>query len=245
MGIGTLRDHTGKNACATGPTQAGMPVPLGGAHRQECLCHWEEHTGKNACATEREHTGKNVCATLRGVFLDRDGVLNEAVMREGKPYPPGSAAEVKIIADAAAALARLKARGLPLIVVTNQPDVARGAQTVEEVEAIHERIRSELPVDDVLSCLHDDGDGCTCRKPKPGLILEGAIRYGIDTRRSFMIGDRWRDMDAGKSAGCRTVWIDRGYHERGPSVAPDVRVGSLSEAVTWILEQIDSEKART
>jgi len=114
---------------------------------------------------------------VRGVFLDRDGVLNEAVMREGKPYPPGSAAEVKIIADAAAALARLKARGLPLIVVTNQPDVARGAQTVEEVEAIHERIRSELPVDDVLSCLHDDGDGCTCRKPKPGLILEGAIPY--------------------------------------------------------------------
>jgi D-glycero-D-manno-heptose 1,7-bisphosphate phosphatase len=179
------------------------------------------------------------------VFLDRDGVLNETVMREGKPYPPESAAEVKIVAGAEEALGRLKARGLPLIVVTNQPDVARGAQTVEAVEAIHQRIRLELPVDDVLTCLHDDADGCRCRKPEPGLILEGAERHGIDTRRSFMIGDRWRDMDAGKSAGCRTVWIDRGYHERGPAVAPDVRVRSLSEAVTWVLEQIDSEKDGT
>ena len=172
-------------------------------------------------------------------------MLNEAVMRDGKPYPPASAAEVEIVADAAAALERLKARGLPLIVVTNQPDVARGTQTAEAVEAIHERIRRELPVDDVLSCFHDDADGCSCRKPKPGLILEGAERHGIDPRRSFMIGDRWRDIDAGKGAGCRTIWIDRGYRERGPSHAPDARVGSLSEAVTWILQQIDSEENGT
>ena len=111
---------------------------------------------------------------------------------------------------------------------------------MEAVEAIHARIRRELPVDDILSCLHDDGDACECRKPKPGLILNGAQRHGIDPRRSFMIGDRWRDMDAGKNAGCRTVWIDRGYHERGPALAPDVRVASLSEAVTWILKQIDA-----
>ena len=182
---------------------------------------------------------------VRGVFLDRDGVLNEAVMRHGKPGPPASAAEVKIVDGAAAALRRLKARGLPLLVVTNQPDVARGAQTPEEVEAIHQRIRRELPVDDILSCLHDDADGCGCRKPKPGLILKGAQKYGIDPRRSFMIGDRWRDIDAGKSAGCRTVWIDHGYRERPPALAPDVRVSSLSGAVTWILEQIDSENDAT
>jgi len=189
--------------------------------------------------------GIGALSGVRAVFLDRDGVLNEAAMRDGRPYPPRSAAEVKIAAGAAAALERLKARGLPLVVVTNQPDVARGAQTAEEVEAIHRRIRRELPVDDVLSCPHDDGDECACRKPKPGLILEGAERHGIDPRRSFMIGDRWRDVDAGKSAGCRTVWIDRGYHERGPAMAPDARVGSLGEAVTWILEQIDSENHGT
>ena len=179
---------------------------------------------------------------IRGVFLDRDGVLNEAILRNGKPYPPASEEEVTIVPDAPAALARLKERGLPLVVVTNQPDVARGAQSAEAVEAIHRRIRSELPVDTVLSCLHDDRDGCDCRKPKPGLILEGAKQYGIDPRRSFMIGDRWRDVDAGKSAGCRTVWIDRGYDEQVPCNAPDARVASLSEAVTWILEQIDSER---
>ena len=182
---------------------------------------------------------------VRGVFLDRDGVLNEAVVRNGKPYPPRSAAEVEIVPGAEAALERLKERGLPLVVVTNQPDVARGSQTPEAVTAIHQRIRRELPVDDVLACLHDDDDGCECRKPKPGLILEGAQRHGIDPRRSFMIGDRWRDMDAGKRAGCRTVWIDRGYHERGPSLAPDARVGSLDEAVSWILRQIDSENHGT
>jgi len=178
--------------------------------------------------------------SLGAVFLDRDGVLNEAVVRNGKPYPPGSAGEVRIIADAPAALRRLKARGLPLIVVTNQPDVARGTQTAEAVEAIHDRLRRELPIDDVLSCFHDDPDACTCRKPLPGLILEGARRHGIAPEASFMIGDRWRDIDAGKSAGCRTVWIDRGYHERRPAQAPDAVAGSLSEAVTWILQQIDS-----
>jgi len=182
---------------------------------------------------------------MRAVFLDRDGVLNEAVMRDGKPYPPASAAEVQIVADAAAALGRLKARGLPLIVVTNQPDVARGAQSAGEVEAIHGRLRRELPLDDVLSCFHDDSDGCSCRKPKPGLIVEGAGRHGVDLRRSFMIGDRWRDIDAGKGAGCRTIWIDRGYDERKPSQPPDARVGSLSEAVSWILQQIDSEENGT
>jgi D-glycero-D-manno-heptose 1,7-bisphosphate phosphatase len=181
----------------------------------------------------------------RAVFLDRDGVLNEAVMRDGRPYPPASEDEVRIVPDARAALLRLKARGLPLIVVTNQPDVARGTQAAAAVEAIHDRLRRELPVDEVLSCLHDDGDGCACRKPKPGMILEGAQRHGIDPRRSFMIGDRWRDIDAGSGAGCRTIWIDRGYRERGPTHAPDVRVDSLSEAVTWILQQIDSEENGT
>jgi D-glycero-D-manno-heptose 1,7-bisphosphate phosphatase len=181
----------------------------------------------------------------RAVFLDRDGVLNEAVIRDGKPYPPGSAEEVKIASDAAAALARLKALDLPLIVVTNQPDVARGTQTSDTVAQIHDRIRRELPVDEFLSCLHDDADGCGCRKPKPGLILEGAARYGADLSRSFVIGDRWRDIDAGAAAGCRTVWIDRGYRERGPSHPPDATVVSLDEAARWIVRQIQAEENGT
>jgi D-glycero-D-manno-heptose 1,7-bisphosphate phosphatase len=177
----------------------------------------------------------------RAVFLDRDGVLNEAVMRDGKPYPPESADELEIVPEAPAALERLRSRGLLLIVVTNQPDVARGTQTLEAVTAIHQRLERELPLDDVLLCPHDDRDNCSCRKPKPGLILEGAARHGVDVKRSFLIGDRWRDIDAGASAGSKTIWIDRGYHEREPSLSADARVGSLGEAVTWILQQIDAE----
>jgi D-glycero-D-manno-heptose 1,7-bisphosphate phosphatase len=124
---------------------------------------------------------------MRAVFLDRDGVLNEAVVRDGQPYPPQTAAEVRIVAGAAADLQRLKALGLPLIVVTNQPDVARGTQTAAAVEAIHQRLRGELPIDEFLVCFHDDKDGCACRKPKPGLILEGAARYGAEPARSFLI----------------------------------------------------------
>ena len=183
--------------------------------------------------------------TRPAVFLDRDGVLNEAEVRDGKPYPPASAAEVRIVPDAPASLARLKAAGLPLIVVTNQPDVGRGTQSLEAVQAINRRLLLDLPLDDFLTCTHDDRDRCACRKPLPGLILEGAARHAADPCRSFMIGDRWRDIDAGRAAGCRTVWIDRGYRERGPSEPPDARVRSLAEAVTWILSQLDSEPNAT
>jgi D-glycero-D-manno-heptose 1,7-bisphosphate phosphatase len=177
----------------------------------------------------------------RAVFLDRDGVLNAALVRDGKPYAPASIEEVRIVADAPEALARLKSRAFSLIVITNQPDVARGIQTIQTVDAIDRRLRRELPLDDFFTCYHDDRDQCACRKPKPGLILQAAARHGLDPAKSFMVGDRWRDIDAGRAAGCRTVWIDRGYSERGPSAPPDARVHSVSEAADWILREIDEE----
>jgi len=177
----------------------------------------------------------------RAVFLDRDGVLNEAPVRDGKPYAPASVAELRILKDAPDALSRLKSLGLPLIVVTNQPDVARGTQTVAAVEAIDDQLRRELPLDDFFACYHDDPDHCACRKPKPGLILQAAAKYGLDPAQCFMVGDRWRDIDAGHAAGCHTVWIDRGYRERGPSFPPDLRVQSVSEAADWIIGQIHQE----
>ncbi len=170
------------------------------------------------------------------VFLDRDGVLNEAVIRDGKPYPPADAANLKITAGARESLNALRAAGYLLIVVTNQPDVARGTQTREVVDAIHTRLCAELPIDAVYACCHD-GDGCNCRKPKPGLLLNAANDLGIDLARSFMIGDRWRDVDAGARAGCRTVFLDFGYRERGPTDPPTVSVKSLGEGVAWILGQ--------
>lgn len=171
----------------------------------------------------------------RAVFLDRDGVLNEAAVHDGHPYPPESVEGLRIYPDAADALERLKRAGFVLLVVTNQPDVARGRQSHAGVEAIHAALSVHLPLDGFMVCWHDDRDACGCRKPKPGLLLEAADRYQIDLPASFLIGDRWRDVDAGAAAGCRTVLIDRHYREREPSAEPDFRTNSLTGAVNWIL----------
>jgi D-glycero-D-manno-heptose 1,7-bisphosphate phosphatase len=171
----------------------------------------------------------------RAIFLDRDGVINESVIRDGKPYPPTRAEELRLIPDAVAALLRFKEAGFLLLVVTNQPDVARGSQTRETVEEMNAMIGAALPVDEFLVCYHDDGQDCICRKPKPGLLLGAAARYRIDLQRSFLIGDRWRDIDAGAAAGCYTVLIDRGYVERDPQHRPDFRTDSLIAAADWIL----------
>jgi D-glycero-D-manno-heptose 1,7-bisphosphate phosphatase len=180
-------------------------------------------------------------AAARAVFLDRDGVLNRAIVRDGKPYPPASLQELEIAADAARSLTRLKSLGFLLLVVTNQPDVARGTQTLDTVQALHQAMRQTLPLDDFLICPHDDRDACRCRKPLPGLLLEAQARYGIDLGLSYMVGDRWRDIDAGRAAGCRTVYLDRHYRERGPSYPPDTRAVSLEDAVDWIVRNCEKD----
>jgi D-glycero-D-manno-heptose 1,7-bisphosphate phosphatase len=171
---------------------------------------------------------------MRAVFLDRDGVLNRALVTDGKPGTPSTVDDFAIFPDAVACLEELKRKGFALIVVTNQPDVARGLQSIAAIEEMHRRLQAALPVDDVLVCLHDETDNCLCRKPRPGLLIEAQRKYGVDLLRSFLIGDRWRDVDAGNAAGCKTVFIDYHYRERGPATEPSVRVSSLREAVDWI-----------
>ena len=171
----------------------------------------------------------------RAVFLDRDGVLNRAVVRDGKPYPPESAAALEILPGVREALADLKAAGFLLIVVTNQPDVAKGIQLRAAVEEIHQKLRAELPLDDIFVCYHQDLDHCSCRKPAPGLLKEAAARYRLHLPFCFMVGDRWRDIDAGWRSGCSTILLDYGYRERPPEREPGARVGSLREAADWIL----------
>jgi len=173
----------------------------------------------------------------RAVFLDRDGVINQAILRDGKPYPPSGVDELKIVAGAGESLHDLKQAGFLLIVVTNQPDIARGVQSRAAVDAIHQALGKALPLDDFLVCAHDDSDQCDCRKPRPGLLLRAAEQHGIDLPRSFMIGDRWRDVEAGASAGCTTVWIDYGYREKRPAAQPSVTVDSIRAATDWILRQ--------
>lgn len=175
--------------------------------------------------------------SARAIFLDRDGVINEAIIRDGKPYPPAGASQVRIVAQAEESLTRLKEHGFLLIVVTNQPDVRRGSATKKDVEEIHKFLAERLPLDDFFVCYHDDRDACSCRKPQPGLMFEAAARYGIAVESSYLIGDRWRDIDAGAAAGCHTVFIDHGYNERAPASAPEVSLLSLEQAVDWIIAQ--------
>lgn len=171
----------------------------------------------------------------RAVFLDRDGVLNRALVRNGKPYPPRNLGELQIPEDVPDALKTLREAGFLLIGVTNQPDVSRGTQGREVVEEIHATLLKALPLEEILCCYHDDGDGCLCRKPLPGLLLQAADRYAIDLSSSFMIGDRWKDIEAGQRAGCITILIDHQYAERGAERPPDYRVRMLSEAVPCII----------
>jgi D-glycero-D-manno-heptose 1,7-bisphosphate phosphatase len=171
----------------------------------------------------------------RAVFFDRDGVLNEAVIKNGKPYPPHDPKDLRLAPDASHALQRLT-QSIPLLfVVTNQPDVARGTQTRANVEAINAAIMGNLPITRTFTCYHDDTDACECRKPKPGALLAAAKEFGIDLGASFMVGDRWRDIDAGASAGCTTLLLDQGYDEQPPANKPDVVVRSLAQAVDHIL----------
>ena len=169
------------------------------------------------------------------VFLDRDGVLNAARVVEGRPYPPGDVSELNVLPGAGPSCRRLAEAGLRLIVVTNQPDVARGTQSLEAVREINDRLAAELGLDAVLVCPHDDADGCSCRKPLPGMLLQAAGAWDIDLAGSVMVGDRWRDIEAGRAAGARTVFVDRRYDEPAP-VDPDLTVSELEESVPWIIE---------
>lgn len=173
----------------------------------------------------------------KAVFLDRDGVLNNAIIRDGKPYPPAGLAEVSINPGVEDGLRILHNLGYLLIVVTNQPDVSRGRITLESVEAIHKFLQKKLLLDKIMVCYHDNNDKCDCRKPKPGLLLEAAAEFNIDMQKSFMVGDRWSDIEAGKRAGCKTIYIDSGYVEKKPDF-PDFNVYSFSEAAE-IIKNID------
>ena len=171
----------------------------------------------------------------KAVFLDRDGVLVQARLIDGVPHPPRNADSMEIVPEARRELERLQAAGFLCVVVTNQPDIARGKLGAGELEAMHRKLRNELPLHGLYVCSHDDEDACECRKPKPGLLLRAANELTIEVKKSYLIGDRWRDIDAGACAGCQTVLLDHGYDERKPDHKPQATVDSLRAAIEWIL----------
>jgi D-glycero-D-manno-heptose 1,7-bisphosphate phosphatase len=173
---------------------------------------------------------------IPAVFLDRDGVLNRAVIRNGRPYPPAILEDFQILPGVCQALEQLREAGFLLIGATNQPDVTRGTQRREVVEAMNARLLAETPITAILVC-YEDGDDCPRRKPNPGLLFDAAEAYRIDLAASFMVGDRWRDVEAGRRAGCKTIFIDLDYAERRPNPAADYCARDLADAAHWILGQ--------
>jgi len=172
------------------------------------------------------------------VFFDRDGVLNHAILRDGKPYPPATLDELEIVSDASSALNTLSDAGFLLVGVTNQPDVSRGTQGREVVEAINRILLSRLPLQDIRVCFHDDRDDCACRKPRPGLLIGAAAVFELELSSSFLVGDRWKDVEAGHRAGCTTILIDRGYSEAWLGRPPHHTVNTLAQAANWIIQQV-------
>lgn len=179
-------------------------------------------------------------APHRAVFLDRDGVLNASIVRDGTTHPPDHPDDFALLPGVVEACQELKAAGLSLVVVTNQPDVARGQQDRSLVEAINDLVCAALPVLDVLTCYHDAADGCACRKPKPGMLQEASRCWGIDLKKSFMVGDRWSDVQAGQAVGCLSVLIVTPY-SHADRCRPDYQARDLAEAARWILYSLRRE----
>jgi D-glycero-D-manno-heptose 1,7-bisphosphate phosphatase len=177
----------------------------------------------------------------RAVFLDRDGVLNRSPIIGGVPRPPASISEVEILPGVIEALQILKKHNLVPVVVTNQPDVARGYATQSHVEAINAQIGARTRIEHFYTCFHDDADLCNCRKPSPGLIYSASRELDLSMSESFLVGDRWRDIAAGQTAGCQTFFIDYSYAEKKPNL-PYRKVSSLLEAATLIVGEIYGTK---
>lgn len=176
----------------------------------------------------------------RALFIDRDGVVNEVILKDGEPCAPWNMEEFKILPDAAGAVKRAKNLGLLVIVCTNQPDVLRRMVRREDVEKMNRQIKEKLSVDDIFVCFHDDADNCDCRKPKPGMLIEASKKWDIELNSSFFVGDTWRDIDAGRNAGCRTILINTEYNQKNMPKS-DFSVENLSSTVSLIADLIKKE----
>ena len=176
-------------------------------------------------------------ARRRAVFLDRDGVLAEAIVRaDGSSYAPTRVEEFVLVPGAGQQVQRLREAGFIAIVFTNQPELASGELKPPDLEAMHRRMRAAIPLDDVYVCPHDKSEGCRCHKPSIGMIEDAVSRWEIDLARSYVIGDRWRDVEAGRAAGCYSILIERPYSR---ATWASIRVATLAEAVDAALRHAE------
>jgi D-glycero-D-manno-heptose 1,7-bisphosphate phosphatase len=171
----------------------------------------------------------------KAVFLDRDGVLIACVVREGRPFPPLTMNQVEILPGVAEAVRQLSDAGYLLIGASNQPDVGRGTISREFVETVNRHLLEKLPQIREIDACYDFDDASPRRKPNSGMLLEAARKYDIDLAESLMIGDRAKDVEAGRRAGCRTIFIEQDYQESRPEPPADFTTRSLLDAAQWIL----------
>ena len=176
----------------------------------------------------------------KAIFLDRDGVINKIFIKNNLPFSPPTFDLLEILPGVKESILRLKKLNFVCLVVTNQPDVSRGKIEKKIVIKMNNYLKDEIKLDDIFVCYHDDADNCKCRKPKPGLLLEACKKWNIDLKRSYMIGDRWKDIEAGKSAGCKTIFIDCNYKETKPR-NPDFISDSLLNSA-HIIEKLQNTK---
>lgn len=174
--------------------------------------------------------------TKRAVFLDRDGVIVRSNIRDGRPFAPTTLDDFFILPESENVFDSLSSAGYTLIVVTNQPDVGNGLVERSVVEEMNRLLAQALPISMIKVCYHSQTESCSCRKPKPGMLLEAAKELDIDLKKSFMIGDRWSDVEAGQAAGCRSIFLNRNYNEKNAEL-PDHVSDSLIEAVEFILNK--------
>ena len=179
-----------------------------------------------------------VDSLTRAVFLDRDGVINQALIRDGRPFSPTNMDEFSWVDGIKEAARELKRAGYKLFCATNQPDVGRGLQKRQVVESFHSTILKGLPLEKIYVCYHDDRDGCACRKPRPGMLLEASREYGLNLGESWLVGDRWKDIDAGYAAGCRTVFLDYNYDECLNS-PPDHTIRCIEQLSPLIIDETE------
>ena len=176
-----------------------------------------------------------------GVLLDRDGVLSRVVLRKGRGVSPRSFAEFELLPGVGTAVRSLREAGLPVVVVTNQPDIARGLLKPDELERMHEHLRRHVPLERIYTCTHDDADRCDCRKPLPGLLLRAAAEFHLDLEHTWMVGDSWKDVEAARAAGCHMIFIAGAYSDAGSS-KPEHVAASLPDAVEIILSKVRGKK---
>ena len=181
----------------------------------------------------------------RALFLDRDGVINRPIFIRGRIYSPRYLNEFKVLPRVKQALEKAAKLNLKIIVFTNQPDIARGFSRKEDVEKIHGYLLKKYHVDDILVCPHDDKDRCKCRKPKPGMLFKAARKWKVDLKRSFVVGDRWKDVAAGNRAGCTTFLVNSNYYGKDKVVECDYTVDSLYYAVDMISKTMLKQKRRS